>query len=683
MTDRGIVLTVRWTAAAGVAVALTGTGVSLATGHIGDWWSGQYGVATMIVVGLCALVWLIIPHQPRNAAVWAMAVAPLGAVVVLVNAAAPLLAGADASALRYPNYIPAEHPAALAWVFMVAEPLSNIGVWVPLSFGLLLFPTGAVPTPWRWVGWLAACSITALAAAYVVSYRPAATRSPEHGDVLGLSQFGVLVATLLAIVVVFARYRSSTAEARQQIKWVLWGGAVAVLAFGAGVATIGAHDLPLATLLIFCGFTTFVASYGIAMARYRLYDVDLVISRSIVYSTLAAIITGAYIGIVVGAGELLGSSDAPDTILAIATTAAVAVAFQPLRRRLQRLADRLVYGKRSTPHDVLSEFARLVSANDPRLLDTVARSLVDGTGASRAEIWVIVDGRPVSTAVWPPPDDAGQPDEETTLTIDHHGLELGSLILRVPRGQRLSEQDLLLAEQVAAVMGLALRNRAMTAALERRVVELRESRRRLVAVQDETRRRLERDLHDGAQQQLVALSVKLGLARTIAEKDRATSTVEALQRLAGDADRVVDTVRDFARGVYPPLLEAEGLGPTVTAQARRSPIPVKVCADGLARYDRAVESTINVCVVEALRNTARHANASRVVVTIAQQDGVVSFDVCDDGSGFDPSTTPRGAGLTNLADRIDALAGTLSVRTVPGGGTTIAGTIPVVEVATS
>ena len=681
ISDRTIVITVRTAAAVGIALALTGTAISLLSGNIDDWWAGHQGVATMITVGLCLVVWLVIPRQPRNASIWATATAPLGAVVVVASAVAPFLADADASSLRYPNYVPAEHPASVAIVFMIAETSSHLGVFIPLTFGLLLFPTGSLPgLRWRWVAWWAAVSLTAVVAAYVVAQRPSFAGSPEDWSVLGVAQFALLVAMLLAVIAVLVRFRDARGDVRQQCKWVLWGGAVAAILFGTGMTLAGSAVDAMSPILVFVGFAALVSSYGVAIVRYRLYDVDLVISRTIVYALLAAIITGAYVGVVVGVGRLLGTGGEPDTILAIATTAAVAAAFQPLRRRLQRFVDRLVSGRRATPHEVLSEFTRLVSANDDRLLDLVARSLVDGTGANRAEVWVRIEGEAIRAVAWPPDDETDERsplDRATRVPIEHGGIELGELVLSAGPGQRISDDDRMLAEQVASGMGLALANRTLTGTLERRVVELRDSRRRLVALQDETRRRLERDLHDGAQQQLVALRVKLGLARKIAQADGATRTDDALARLADDADRVVEDMREFARGVYPPLLEAEGLRAAIRALGRRSPVPVTIHTDGLGRYERDVESTVNICVTEALRNVVEHGGPCRAVVTLGQSNGVVDFEVSDDGRGFDVGTTVRGAGLTSMADRIDALAGTLQVRSTPGGGTRIAGSIPV------
>jgi signal transduction histidine kinase len=345
-----------------------------------------------------------------------------------------------------------------------------------------------------------------------------------------------------------------------------------------------------------------------------------------------------------------------------------------VRRRLERVANRLVFGRRATPYEVLSEFSRRVAATSNDLLDDAARSLAEGTRAERVVISVMVDGEALEAAAWP--EGTAASAEPVSFPITDADTTLGSLDVYLPAGQQLQDDDRRLAEQLASGMGLALRNQLLTERLEARVEELRESRRRLVAVQDETRRRLERDLHDGAQQQLVALKVKLGLGRAIAEKDGASQTAELLSRLSGEADAAVDAMREFARGVYPPLLEAEGLASAIAAQARRAPIPVTVDSDGIGRYPREIESTVYFCVLEALRNTVQHAGASQATVTLTQSNGALEFLVTDDGAGFDPDTA-RGVGLTAMADRLDALTGELQIHTEPGNGTTLTGTIPV------
>lgn len=340
---------------------------------------------------------------------------------------------------------------------------------------------------------------------------------------------------------------------------------------------------------------------------------------------------------------------------------------------MERVANRLVYGRRATPYEVLSEFSRRVAASDD-LLDVAARSLAEGSQAERVVISVMVEGEPVETAAWP--ESASEsPPEPVSFPITDGDTTLGSLDVYLPAGQQLQDGDRRLAGQLAAGLGLALRNQLLTERLEGRVQELRESRRRLVAVQDETRRRLERDLHDGAQQQLVALKVKLGLGKAIAEKDGATHTAELLATLSSEADQAVDGLRDFARGVYPPLLEAEGLTSAITAQARRARLPVTVAADGIGRYPRDIEATVYFCVLEALRNTTHHSGASDASVTLTQANGSLHFQVTDNGTGLDPDR-PHGVGLTAMADRLDALTGHLTIQTLPGAGTTISGVIP-------
>jgi signal transduction histidine kinase len=281
----------------------------------------------------------------------------------------------------------------------------------------------------------------------------------------------------------------------------------------------------------------------------------------------------------------------------------------------------------------------------------------------------------VEASAWPP-DVVVSTAERVSFPIADGELTLGSLDVYVAVGQELQDDDRRLAGQLASGMGLALRNQLLTERLEARVEELRESRRRLVALQDETRRRLERDLHDGAQQQLVALKVKLGLGRALAEKDGATKTAELLGRLSAEADEAVDAMREFARGVYPPLLEAEGLASAITAQARRVPIDVTVDVDGVGRYPREIEATVYFCVTEALRNTVRHAGATAATVNLSQSNGALEFQVADDGVGFDPDGT-GGLGLVTMTDRIDAISGELFIHTETGNGTTLTGSIPI------
>jgi signal transduction histidine kinase len=198
----------------------------------------------------------------------------------------------------------------------------------------------------------------------------------------------------------------------------------------------------------------------------------------------------------------------------------------------------------------------------------------------------------------------------------------------------------------------------------------------MVSVQDAERRRLERNLHDGAQQHLVALKVKLGLAEMLAgkhpEKARAT-----IMQLKADTDEALETLRDLARGIYPPLLAEKGLATALESQARKATLPVTVEAAGIGRYPQEVEATVYFCVLEALQNVQKYANASRVTVGLRDVDGALRFDVQDDGHGFDIAHVTKSAGLTNMRDRVDALGGTVEIASSPAHGTAVRGALPI------
>jgi len=197
-----------------------------------------------------------------------------------------------------------------------------------------------------------------------------------------------------------------------------------------------------------------------------------------------------------------------------------------------------------------------------------------------------------------------------------------------------------------------------------------------VAAQNEERRRIERNIHDGAQQQLVALAVKLKLADSFVGKDeqRAHAMLADLQTDTGQA---LEDLRDLARGIYPPLLADKGLGAALESQARKSAVPVDVEVDGIGRYPQEAEAAVYFSCLEALQNVAKYAEATSAMIRLSQANGNLSFEVSDDGVGFDPAAAERGSGLQGIADRLAALGGEFALRTAPGRGTTIRGTVPV------
>ena len=223
-----------------------------------------------------------------------------------------------------------------------------------------------------------------------------------------------------------------------------------------------------------------------------------------------------------------------------------------------------------------------------------------------------------------------------------------------------------LVTDVASQAGLVLSNVGL-------IEDLRASRQRLVAAQDETRRRLERNIHDGAQQDLVALAIKLELVATAVNEEPAR---EMLGELQADATGALENLRDLARGIYPPLLADLGLAAALSAQARRSPLPVTVEADGIGRYGQDTEAAVYFCCLEALQNIAKYAQATTARICLQAQNGTLRFTVSDDGAGYDTSRTPLGSGQRNMADRLAALGGRLEVRSAPRQGTTITAALP-------
>ncbi|MGZ4147591.1 MAG: sensor histidine kinase [Actinomycetota bacterium] len=253
---------------------------------------------------------------------------------------------------------------------------------------------------------------------------------------------------------------------------------------------------------------------------------------------------------------------------------------------------------------------------------------------------------------------------------------LGALAVAMPANDPIDPVREKLIDDLAAQAGLALRNVRLTAELQTRLDELSAAQKRIVAAQDQERRRLERNIHDGAQQQLVALAVKARLAWSLVGRNDDKAS-ELLEQIGAETQEALEDLRDLARGIYPPLLADKGLVAALEAQARKSPIPAEVSPDGIGRYDQALEAAVYFSILEALQNAAKYSDAARVSVALAQANGDVTFEVRDDGVGFEPSQTGYGTGLQGIADRLRALDGTLEVRSAPGSGTTIAGSVPV------
>jgi signal transduction histidine kinase len=581
---------------------------------------------------------------------------------------------------------------AAAWI----DRWAMTGVLTPVILVFLLFPTGDTPTPrWRWLLWtilaLIALEIVGLALTPGRMTGAFANLTSVHVDnplglpvrrglmdvitvAIGLALFGCGLTSVAALIV---RYRRAASEERQQIRWLAYVGIATTTTILLGFATDpGEHGtgvlVVVNNVLFFSTFVLLVLGIPIACAvailKYRLYDLELVVRKSIVFAALAVFIAIVYVAIVGGVGALVGSR--ADTTLSFVAAAMLALLFQPARERVRRFADRIVYGKRATPYEVLAEFSDRMGetyATDdilPRMAATVGR----GTGATTSAILLDVGHTLREVARWSAGGDAA--GEEHDFEVRHQGDLLGAIRVVMPASDPMNPAKQKLVRDLAAQAGLVLRN-------VRLIEELRASRQRLVAAQDEERRKLERNLHDGAQQHLVALSVQLRLAEQLVGRD-AQKEREIIHRLQASASEALDELRDLARGIYPPLLADKGLAVALEAHARRSTIPVTIDADGVGRYSQAVESAMYFCSLEALNNVAKYANATRAVIRLRDGGRRLEVEISDDGRGFDPDAVRDGTGIRGMSDRLDAIGGSLEVRSRVGSGTVVTARLDVV-----
>ncbi len=404
-----------------------------------------------------------------------------------------------------------------------------------------------------------------------------------------------------------------------------------------------------------------------------------VINRALVLVVLAGFITAVYALIAVFLGGLAGSSS-DGLVLPIAATAVVAVAFEPVRHLSQSWADRLVYGRRSSPYQVLSTLTEQLASSEPGegILTRVATLLRDGTGADRAAVWMGEPGAMAVGAVSPPESatvEGLRPDDDSVFLVRHDGAVVGALEVVKPAGSALSSIERSLVGDLAGSVGLVLGYQRLNDSLAKRAREVDESRHRLVEAEDSERRRLERELRDGAQHQLRVLAAEIETAREIAARRGATDLAALLAGLGEETQAAVEEISSLARGIYPPVLEGEGLLAAISALADGAPVPVIVDGAGLGRYPAEIEAAVYFNVSEAVTNAIKHGSPP-IRVDLVGFDDRLRFEVIDSGSGFDVAGMKPGSGMNNMSDRLDALGGELTVESNVGSGTTIRGEVP-------
>ena len=434
---------------------------------------------------------------------------------------------------------------------------------------------------------------------------------------------------------------------------------------------------------------------------------------------LSGVVVAVYMVIVLGLGRTPSANERTLLVLSMVAAGVAAALCLPARERLERFANRLVYGERHAPDEVLRTFGSRLSRAVPldELLLQMVESLRKTLALQAAEVWTGSNGLlertvsvpelgaarvslnaseepvvaragvsgPAWVEVWLP---ALLPQGDDPILrvapITNSGELLGLIVARRASGsERFNDEDDRVLTELARQVGLALHNVQLDSALQasldevrRQASELQASRARIVAASDQARRQIERNLHDGAQQHLVALAVNVRLARQLADADPEQAKL-ILDELGGELQDAVQELRELAHGIYPPLLMDQGLTAALRAAAGRSPLDVEIEGETTSRYPPDVEAAVYFCCLEALQNAAKYAGeGSHVTVHVHEDEGKLGFEVADDGAGFDPTTRAGGAGFTNMNDRLGAMGGSLRVESAPGKGTHIFGAIP-------
>jgi len=674
-----------------VAVAVAGLRVDLPGGL-----SVLPGVATGLVLAW-ALAGAVCARAPERVPRWPLASGPLAGAVAL-------------SAARLASQAPAaQHQLARA----VSTLAATLVIAASCHF-LLALPDGRLGGRARRAG-----ASLAYLAALAAGLAFALAGRPLPAAVAALLWAAVACGALPAARL---RYAHAAARDRERLQWLAIG---VVMAADAALVSLVLHLLvgwPAAIGAVASGVTVVIP---LSLMAGGIGQLGPYAGRLLVHVLWVAgfslVVAAVYVVIVLGLGRAPSSAgDREILALSMLAAAVAAVGYLPSRDRLMAWATRLVYGAREAPDEVLRTFGsrmtRAVALDE--LLLQLAESLRKSMGLTSAEVYtgsgdvlertvsvpdagrrsilVTERERPVITragvsgsawaSVWLPALLDGRDQSQLRVApISHGGQLLGLIVVERPAGaDAFSEEDERVLAELARQAGLAFHNVQLDAALQttlnelrRQADELRESRARIVATADAERRRLERDLHDGAQQHLVALAVTLRLAREVIADDPDAGT-EMLAQMAGDIQLTIKELRDLAHGIYPPLLADAGLPEALRAAANRCAIPVSVSADGTGRYSQGVETAIYFCCLEAMQNAAKHAPAASVQVRVWEESGGLLFSVSDNGPGFDPQKARSGHGFINMADRLGAMGGTVRWESTPGQGSTVSGSVPVV-----
>jgi signal transduction histidine kinase len=562
----------------------------------------------------------------------------------------------------------------------VAALLPNEATAAVLAFALLLFPDGHLPTRrWRMAAWVPALAAALLLLTDVL--RPGALDTPfatisnplgipgTRGVMNAVNNVGwalVPISLALGAASLLVRLRRARDWERRQLELVVAVGAIAAIVICLDMCTwfIWPHGgIQIRMAVIGVSFAAFPVAAGVAILRYRLYDIDVVVNRTLVYMTLTVLLAAAYAATALLLGTALGRGSAWTTAGA---TLAAALCFRPLRARVQDAVDRRFNRSRYDALLRIGEFMDSLRAGRaaPEAIEGLLGELV---GDPRLELRLFLPdgGRYVDTRGMPAADLPG--DDRQQTPIERAGAPVG-MVLHQPA--RSDDPELL--PRLVEAGGLAIEIARLRAELRRRLAEVEASRARIVAAGDQERRRIERDLHDGAQQRLVSIGLAMRHAQHELAGDEPDRAGHTLDSAVDELTMAIKELRELAHGLPPAQLEA-GLAPALRELAGRAPVPVEVQATAV-QLPSGVEAAAYFIACEGLTNAVKHARASKVVLGASEHGGTLVVSVSDDGIGG--ASTGDGSGLSGLSDRVAAQGGTLMLRSEPGRGTTLTVELP-------
>lgn len=596
-----------------------------------------------------------------------LAMGLLSAAHVLVATAADLrlvAAGVDQPINADLGLVPADLPLDASVPLLVMNVL-----WVPAALLAVLllayFPEGRLRgRGWRWVPVTATAAVIVLSVASVIDAWPTADWLDSEGPAVlgplfavgGLLSLAVLAGGVTSFV---QRWRDSRAERR---RFEVVGG------FLCTAAVLGVVTYPwprVWTPLVHVAFALVLLTYGTAISRYRLHEVEPLIGKSLVVATVSVLAVAAYLALVVGAGRALGLRST-DPLLPVLTVAVIAALAEPARRLVRRVVDRMAYGERAAPADVLAHLAE--AGPGGRAATEVADLVMRATGASQVELEL--DGQGPAVVVGQPSD---APVRARAMVSGGQGRG-GEIRVRAHAAGDLAPGTTSLLHDVAQLLSLLRENDRLTRSLAAELDRSRAARQRLVEAQEQTRRDLERDLHDGAQARLIAVAMRVGEVRRQVDLGRTGDLGDDLERVAAELDAAIRQLRDLARGVRPPVLDQSGVGAALRSHFRSTVLPVTVVEVGDTRYPPAVESAAYFACLEAVQNALRHGGG-QVAVALSCGPEELCFTVSDEGADH-AGPDPRGTGLVGIHDRVGAWGGTVSVWQGPGRGTRVEARIP-------